>query len=96
MGRALDELSSLTATVVGASMATLSAPASAVPDSLPPFLSACLDQMVASVTLINGRLPLDCSEEALGKVAKCVYELPATCPLASPCRPASCLSLIHI
>ena len=73
MGGALDELSSLTSAIVGASMASTQLQASvAFQETLSTFLGACLDQMAASVTLINGRLPLDCSEEALGKVARCV------------------------
>jgi hypothetical protein len=73
MGGALDELSSLASTVVGASMAEQGQlpPAPTFQESLSTFLGSCLDQTAASVTLINGRLPLDCSEEALGKVARC-------------------------
>ena len=72
MGGALDELSMVASTVVGATVELYKRP---VPQelrgSLSDFLSAALDQMAASVSLINGRLPLDCSEEALQEVARC-------------------------
>jgi hypothetical protein len=72
MGIALDELSLMASTIVGATMALCKEPMTQTfQESLAEFLSAALDQMAASVSLINGRLPLDSSEEALQTVARC-------------------------
>ena len=77
MGGALDELSMLSSTIVGATIAFSKQP---VPESfkstLSEFLSAALDQMAACVSLINGRLPLDSSDEALQEVARCALPQP--------------------
>lgn len=73
MGGALDELSLVASTMVGATLALYKHPMPQnFQESLSDFLSAALDQMAASVTLINGRLPLDSSEEALKEVARSV------------------------
>jgi hypothetical protein len=86
MGIALDELSLVASTIVGATMALCKQPMSQTfQESLAGFLSAALDQMAASVSLINGRLPLDSSEEALQSVARSASSHP--CPATE--RPAA-------
>lgn len=82
MGSALDELSMVASTIVGATVEFYKQP---VPQelkaSLSEFLIAALDQMAASVSLINGRLPLDSTEEALQEVARC----------ATDCKQCTCV-----
>lgn len=51
--------------------------------SLSPFLGVSLDHMAASVSLINGRMPLNTTDEALQEVARCDLGI------KSPCSPAS-------
>ena len=85
MGGALDELSFVASTLVAAAMAPSArlqngngdesgrnkSGHAAFHESLAELLSASLDQMAAAASLINGRLPLDASDEALHNVATC-------------------------
>ena len=72
LGSALDELATLVTVLVGACMRLQHVQISAeFEQALVATLGAALDHMAASVALINGKLPLNASEEALDKVARC-------------------------
>jgi hypothetical protein len=73
IGSALDELSLVASTAISAALDVCHRPSDeAFRQGLEIFMSAALDHMTSSVSLINGRLPLDASDEALEDVAKCV------------------------
>ena len=85
MGGALDELSFVASTLVAAAMVPSTclldgnrdesgrdiSGHAVFQESLSELLSASLDQMAAAASLINGRLPLDASEEAPHTLATC-------------------------
>lgn len=72
----LEGLSTLTGTLVHSLMGVCqgniaSADISGLLSSLSPFLGVSLEHMAASVSLINGRLPLNTTDEALEELARC-------------------------
>lgn len=77
----LEGLSTLTSTLVHSVMGVCqghisSADIGGLLSSLSPFLGASLEHMAASVSLINGRLPLNTTDEALQVLARCAFPLP--------------------
>lgn len=72
----------LTGTLVHTVMAVCqgniaSADIGGVLSSLSPFLGVSLEHMAASVSLINGRMPLNTTDEALQELARCAPSKPS-------------------
>ena len=95
----LEGLSMLTGTLVHTVMAVCqgniaSADIGGVLSSLSPFLGVSLEHMAASVSLINGRMPLNTTDEALQELARCAPSKPS--PAAPSMVPVSPLHFVML